>query len=79
VFIVESVYFVINSVRKLLDTPSYFVCAYGENGGRKIIQNVGILSQHYTSSQPRRSRLTWIFTAVNTSNLAHGGSLSSSL
>jgi hypothetical protein len=26
VFIVVSVYFVIDSVRKLLDTPSYFIC-----------------------------------------------------
>jgi len=28
-----------------------------EDGGSKVLQNVGILLQHYTLSQPRRSRL----------------------
>jgi len=30
---------------------------HGEEGGTKVLRNVGILSQHYMASQPRRPRL----------------------
>jgi hypothetical protein len=38
-----------------------------EDGGSMDLQNVGILPEHYTVPQPRR---TWIFTTVETTNLA---------
>jgi hypothetical protein len=34
-----------------------FVSLHLEDGGNTILRNVGILSQHYTASQPRRTRL----------------------
>jgi hypothetical protein len=33
---------------------------HSEDGGSKVLRNVGILPQHYTMSPPRRSRLEFI-------------------
>jgi hypothetical protein len=72
-----------DSVRKVLDTPSYFKALSwqyltvievlrctkvrmvrkstrvdpDEDGGSKVLRNIGILPQHYTASQTRRPRL----------------------
>jgi hypothetical protein len=46
-----------------------------EDGGNKVLRNVGILQQHYTASEPRRLRLLliwWRFTAVEVINVMKG-------
>jgi hypothetical protein len=32
----------------------WFVTPQSEDGGSKLLRNVGIIPQHYTASQPRR-------------------------
>jgi hypothetical protein len=38
-------------------TPCSVVVGYPEDGGSKVLRNVGILPQHYTASESRRPGL----------------------
>jgi len=37
----------------------WFVTPQSEDGGSKLLRNVGIIPQHYTESQRRRPLLEW--------------------
>jgi len=47
--------------RKTLLPPSSF---HPEDGGTKVLRNVGFLPQHYTASQPRSPRFEFDFSFV---------------